>query len=118
MVTEQEVDRFLNDFKNKMKIWDILFRDDRGKNTQSLVDLELRPIDRIIILENLDSKDYSQGPIDDILFDIAKMLIFGKTIKKKEIYIKISLGHPGSNVLCISFHVSEHSMGYPLKINI
>ena len=36
-----------------MKIWDVVFRDDRGKNTQALLDLELRPIDRKKILENL-----------------------------------------------------------------
>jgi hypothetical protein len=33
MVRELEVATFLNDFKEKMKVWDVLFRDDRGKNT-------------------------------------------------------------------------------------
>ena len=46
MSTEAEVAFFLRNFEEKMKIWDILFRDDRGKNTQALVVLELRPIDR------------------------------------------------------------------------
>jgi len=43
MRRESEVATFLNDFKEKMKFWDVLFRDDRGKNTQALVDLEIRP---------------------------------------------------------------------------
>jgi hypothetical protein len=41
--TVVEVGNFLENFKEKMKIWDVLFRDDRGKNTQTLVELELRP---------------------------------------------------------------------------
>ncbi len=32
MNTEAEVASFLKDFKEKMNIWDVLFRDDRGKN--------------------------------------------------------------------------------------
>ena len=115
MTTLQEVELFLKEFKTKMKIWDILFRDDRGKNAQALVDLELRPIERISILENLDSIDYSQGPLEDIVYGISKMWVFGKNVKKKEIYIKISLGLIGNNVLCISFHLAEHAMIYPLK---
>ncbi len=118
MATEEEVDRFLKDFKDKMKIWDILFRDDRGKNAQTLVNLELRPIERIAILENLNTKDFCQGPLDDNLYGIAKMWVFGKSIKKQEIYIKISLGLLGSHVLCISFHIAEHTMNYPFKLNL
>ena len=53
MNTASEIKAFLRDFKEKMKFWDILFRDDRGKNTQALVDLEIRPIERKAILRNL-----------------------------------------------------------------
>jgi hypothetical protein len=57
MSTEEKVASFLKDFKEKMKFWDVLFRDDRGKNAQALVDLELRPIDRKAILDALVTKD-------------------------------------------------------------
>lgn len=30
MSTEQQVTSFLKEFKEKMKFWDVLFRDDRG----------------------------------------------------------------------------------------
>ena len=93
MSTEKEVTAFLKDFKTKMEIWDILFRDERGKNAQALAALEIRPIERKTILENLTAKDYSQGPID----------------------IKITLGALGTSVICISFHLAEHKMHYPLK---
>ena len=83
MSTEAEVASFLKDFKEKMKFWDVLFRDDRGKNAQALVDLELRPIERKTILEALQTKDYSQGPLEEILYGGADMWVFGKIIKKK-----------------------------------
>ncbi|MCC5938304.1 MAG: hypothetical protein JJU34_13585 [Lunatimonas sp.] len=115
MGTETEVASFLKDFKEKMKFWDVLFRDERGKNTQALVDLELRPIDRKTILEALETKDYSEGPLEETLYGGADMWVFGKSIKKKEVYIKITMGATASSVICISFHLAEHKMNYPLK---
>lgn len=115
MSIEAEVASFLKDFKEKMTFWDVLFRDDRGKNAQTLVDLELRPIERKTILEALETKDYSDGPLEEKLYGGADMWVFGKTIKKKEVYIKITMGAMGSSVICISFHLAQHKMNYPLK---
>ena len=115
MSTVEEVKRFLADFKVKQRVYDILFRDDRGKNTQTLIDLEMRPKDRLEVITCLDYEDYSDGPIQDILYGGSDMWIFGKMVKGNEIYIKISMGVPGSSVLCISFHVAEYKMKYPFK---
>lgn len=115
MSIEKEVTAFLNDFKTKMGIWDILFRDERGKNAQALAALELRPNERKAVLESLLAKDYSQGPIEEKLYGGSDMWVFGKTIKKQEVYIKITLGAMGASVICISFHLAEHKMHYPLK---
>lgn len=113
--TKETVDRFLKDFKFKMSIWDVLFRDDRGKNTTTLTTLELRPIERKKVLESLEALDYSEGPVEEKLYGGSAMWVFGKMVKKKEIYIKITIGAPGSSVICISFHLAEHKMSYPLK---
>ncbi|MDP2176243.1 MAG: toxin [Bacteroidota bacterium] len=115
MSTEEEVLSFLNDFKEKMKLWDVLFRDERGKNLQALVDLELRPIDRKAILETLEPKDYSEGPIEEKLYGGADMWVFGKIVKKKEVYIKITMGAMGYSVICISFHLAQHKIQYTFK---
>lgn len=115
MSTVAEVESFLKDFKEKMRFWDVLFRDERGKNAQALVDLELRPIDRKTILEALETKDYSEGPLEETLYKGTDMWVFGKIIKKKEVYIKITMGAAGSSVICISFHLAQHKMNYPLK---
>jgi hypothetical protein len=105
----------LKNFKEKMQIWDVLFRDDRGKNAQTLIDLELRPIDRKTILETLETEDYSEGPLPETLYKSADMWVFGKTVKKKELYIKITMGDLNNSVICISFHLAQHPMNYPLK---
>ena len=63
MINEEDVEAFLNDFKEKMKLWDVLFRDDRGKNIQALLELEITPIERIAILKTLEAKDYSESPL-------------------------------------------------------
>src|SRR6478735_9428534 len=115
MSTEAAVVSFLQDFKEKMRFWDVLFRDDRGKNAQALVDLELRPVERKAVLEALETKDYSEGPLAEKLYGGADMWVFGKTIKKREVYIKITMGAKNSSVICISFHLAEHKMNYPLK---
>lgn len=115
MSTVSEIESFLRDFKEKMQFWDVLFRDDRGKNTQTLIDLEIRPIERKTILETLTAIDYSEGPLEEKLYGGADMWVFGKTIKKKDVYIKITMGAMGCSVICISFHLAQHKMHYPLK---
>lgn len=115
MRDEKEVASFLKDFKEKMSFWDVLFRDDRGKNAQALVELELRPVDRKATLERLETIDYSEGPIKEKLYGGSEMWVFGKTIKTRVVYIKITIGAFGNSVICISFHLAEHKMLYPLK---
>ena len=38
MATKNDVEKFLNQFHEKLKIYDIVFRDDRGKNLQTLAE--------------------------------------------------------------------------------
>lgn len=67
------------------------------------------------IIETLRVGDYSEGPLDDRLYGMASMWVFGKMYKNVEIYIKISMGMPGSQVICISFHPAEYPIRYPFK---
>jgi len=115
MATRQEVKKFLDEFNVKMDIYNILFRDERGKNTKCLLNLDIAPNLRKEIIRGLTVLDYSEGPIEDDLYKISPMWVFGKIVKGKEIYIKISLGIENSNVICISFHEAEYAINYPLK---
>lgn len=115
MITIEDVERFLARFHEKMKVFDIVYRDDRGKNLQTLSELEITPIYRTRIIKQLKANDYSEGPIVDTLNDMGELWVFGKNAKGREIYIKIALGKPGTRTICISFHIAEHKMKYPFK---
>lgn len=115
MSKEAEVELFLKEFKDKLSIWGVIFRDDRSKNTQTLLELEIRPLDREKVLKALEVEDYSEGPLKEKLYEGADMWVFGKTVKENEIYIKITMGYINSEVLCISFHLSEYEIKYPFK---
>ncbi|QSE96502.1 hypothetical protein [Fulvivirga lutea] len=115
MATKSEVEQFLKEFKEKLKLTKVYFRDDRGKNAQTLADLEIRPIDREKTLLELEFEDYAEGPLEDTLYNKSDMWVFGKEIKDKEIYIKISIGFGEGGVICISFHIAERPMNYPFK---
>lgn len=78
MAIKQEVESFLNDFKTKMRIFQIIFLDDRGKNAQALLDLEISPIRRIEILKKLEVEDYSEGPSEENMRGILPLWVFGK----------------------------------------
>jgi len=105
----------LNDFHFKTGIYDIIFRNDRDKNFQTLLKLEINPSDRKKIIEGLIAEDYSEGPVTDTLHNISEMWVFGIKYKKQEIYIKISMGQLNLQTICISFHIAEKKMNYPFK---
>ncbi len=115
--TIEEVESFLSNFHVKMKIFSVVFRDDRGKNIQSLLDLEITPTRRSEILAELKLENYSQGPLPETIQNLPDMWVFGFKEKNKEIYIKITMGKNSHPVICISFHMAEHEMKYPFKTN-
>ncbi len=115
MASKQEVETYLKELKVKMKIFGVMFFDDRGKNQQTLHDLEISPAKRKEILYSLNADDYSQGPLDEKMHGILPMWVFGKRVKKKEVYIKISMGIENNEAVCISFHIAEHPMNYSFK---
>ena len=115
MTTKQEVEAFLKELGVKIAVYDILFLDGRGKNQQALLDLEISPNCRKETVLALKIEDYTEGPLEEKMRGLPPMWVFGKSVKGKEIYIKISMGAPNSNVICISFHVAEHPMTYPFK---
>jgi hypothetical protein len=115
MATPEQVQVFLKEFFAKKKVFDIEFRNDRGKNVQALFDLELTPMQREKILDALTFEDYYRGPSPDDLNKKEDMWEFGKVWRKKVIYIKITMGDNRKPVVCISFHPAEREMKLPFK---
>lgn len=116
MASKQEVELFIRELKDKIKVFDIVFRP-RDKNLDALAELDITPIKRKEYLMNLKAEDYYAGPKQDT-HDTTKpnYYEFGIQIKGKEIYIKISLGPANKPVDCMSFHLAERPMNSPLKI--
>jgi hypothetical protein len=115
--TEKEVIDFLQNFKTKLGIWGILFLDDRQKNGRALAELGITPLQRNNVLQELTEIDFSEAREEQFGIYGTEMWIFGKMLKEKETYIKITLGLTNSQVVCISFHISEFNkpMKYPFK---
>lgn len=83
MTSKQEVDIYLKELKVKMRIFGILFHDERGKNQQALHDLEISPVKRMEIISSLKVEDYSHGPLNEVMQGILTMWVFGKLVKEK-----------------------------------
>ena len=112
MITIDEVNRFLDEFKVKAKVFGIIYRDDRQKNVDALFQLGISARIRERIIFSLEGEDYSQGPIMETLNGGAEMWVFGKDHNDMEIYVKISVS---DRALCISFHEAERPMYYPFR---
>lgn len=57
MTSKEEVSRFLDDFKVKMGIYDVVYTN-RVKNLQALADLDIRPFERTAFLRKLSVESY------------------------------------------------------------
>lgn len=115
MKEKAEVENFLKDFLVKLNTKGILYADTRLVNTKALASLNLVPNDRTKFINELKVDDFCNGPeIDHNYFD-QTIWVFGKQVKGKEIYIKISMGAFNSRVICISFHPSKRPLSYPFK---
>ena len=63
----------------------------------------------------LSVNDYVEGPVVDKLNQLGEMWVFGKDVKGREVYIKIMLSIHCTQTICISFHLAEFPLHYPLK---
>jgi len=93
----------------------MLFRDERMKNSQAILSMEMPSEKRKTVIKNLAVADYCEGPLDDWLCGATSVWVFGKYIREPGVYIKISMGKPNGKVLCVSFQLVEHGLLYPFK---
>lgn len=115
LLTKEEVQKFLDQFHTRMKVFGIIYRDDRGKNQKTLEELEIVPSYRKVVIESLDVEDYVDGPVVDKLNKLGEIWVFGKDVKGREVYIKIMISDICGQTICISFHLAESPMKYPFK---
>lgn len=106
----------MTNFKVKLADSGFTFSHERQKNTETVAYLEIQRSDVKGILADLLVVDYSEGPSPSQMLGGAEMWVFGRVVKGHEIYIKITLGIPNNPVICISFHLAEYPMNYPLRV--
>ena len=118
MALEREVKVFLNELKQFLNIWPIVFLHRPKNSLQHLADIGITANRRLEIIVSLETEDYSEGPLNETQQNGTDMWVFGKTVKKTEIYIKLTVNKKTNNIICISFHIAEAPINYPLKSNI
>lgn len=109
--SKQEVEQFLHQFGIKFDVWGIFYLD-RDKNEEALKALGITPKARDEIVRQLQPNDYVET-LPAAYFD--EMWVFGRDMDGTELYIKIALGQPNNQTICISFHIAEHPIGYAFK---
>lgn len=115
IATLAEIQKFLDSFQEKVKVFDIIFFDDRPKNLQTLANLPITRDERLEVVKTIQVTDYAEGPIRNMLNSLGDLWVFGKDVKGQEVYIKIAYGLPDKQAICISFHIAESPIKYPYK---
>ncbi|HMQ70463.1 MAG TPA: toxin [Ignavibacteria bacterium] len=113
MIAEYEVENFLIDLKEKIKVYDLIFVE-REKNQKTMAELEIFQSDCKKYILHLKVENYLKGPVKDSQYG-NEYWEFGIEIKGKEIYIKLNYGQLNKPVICISFHFAEHRIKYKFK---
>lgn len=112
--SKEDVAKFLEQFKVKLDIYGVIFLD-RDKNLDFLRMMGIMPSEREEILKEIEVNDYvSTIPFAESL-QMADMWVFGKDVRGRETYIKISIGKVNNKVICISFHIAEQPLKYAFK---
>jgi hypothetical protein len=114
MATIEDVQGFLNDFKEKAKVFDIVYYG-RQINNETLLNLGISAQIREDLIMNITFRDYYRGPLRDKDPERPDFYEFGITFRGQEIYIKLSLGKFSKSPHCMSFHASKQPILYPFK---
>lgn len=115
MASLEDIEHFLREFKYKSGFYGVTIETTRLKNLQTMATLELSQRQILRILNEIRPTDYSSGPTEDVLKSGPPLWVFGCEVKGHEVYIKITMGNPNDNTVCVSFHISERPMNYPYK---
>lgn len=112
-ITIEDVKCFLNRMHVKVDIYGMVFAD-RHRCQETMRMLGINEVVAKHIVMALDATDFSKY-FDDTTQWGCDLWAFGKDIKGEEIYIKIGLGLPNRQTVCVSFHKADFPIQYPFK---
>lgn len=106
---EFDIDRDLTIIRSRKK---------SGKEQYStpytLLDLDYEANDIVERLKELTIREYSEALVDKDNMNPPLLLVFGKNINGKQVYIKLKIKDESSgHILCVSFHYAEQKMSFP-----
>lgn len=110
-----QVEQYLREFQNKLQFFGFIIVDRDKNSSKTLLQLGINGDNVRDCLLELEPTDYFQGPTPNQLDGNPDVWIFGHACRGHEMYIKVHLGRPSRQVICISFHLAEHAIQYPLK---
>ncbi|MBR6365251.1 MAG: hypothetical protein IKS10_04015 [Lachnospiraceae bacterium] len=80
----------------------------------TLLDLNYDTWDVVDRLNELTVEEYSETKIDKDDVNPPLLFVFGKTINRKVVYIKLKIkGDQKKRILCVSFHYARDPMEFP-----
>lgn len=111
-----EVTDFLKAFKGAYSKGSAIMYPGRVKNWEVLSALGMTQIQRTDTILALKPTDYVSGPLDDDKGRKGKLWVFGVKYRSKDLYIKLKLmpSRKGPRPICISFHLADYPLSYPL----
>ena len=88
--------------------------DEEHSTPYTLLDLDYDTWDVVERLRELTVAEYAETKIDKDDLNPPLLFVFGKTINRRLVYIKIKIkGVQKRRVLCVSFHYAKDSMKFP-----
>ena len=118
MSTEKfHVQLFLKEFKEAAAGKDGIIYSFREKNMETLFKLGITGSMRDSIVLGLTYRNYVSGPLLDDKKRQGELWVFGSLETRKDIYIKLKVitKESGNKAVCVSFHIAERALHYPLR---
>ena len=112
-ITIDEVKSFLDSINVKIDIYGMVFAD-RQRCQETMRMLGISETVAKSIIKTLDATDFSKYFEDTSQWG-CDLWAFGKDVNGEEIYIKIGLGLPNRQTICVSFHKADFPIQYPFK---
>lgn len=110
-----QVAQYLQEFKDKLKFFGFILIDRDKNSTRTLLQMGINGDQVGECLQELQPTDYFQGPLPNQQAGNPDVWVFGHVCRGHEMYVKVHLGRPSRQVVCISFHLAEHPIQYPFK---
>lgn len=114
MAKRIEVENFLCRFYREINEQGVVYTKSEGKGIQTLVDLQLTVEERDKTVEGLVVENYCAGPLCILVPYIAEAWVFGVSIMREDLYIRISLS-PRSEAVRILFDIATAPLVYPYQ---